>query len=207
MNRFLEHQLAVLNLDTKVSRLFFAIATPAIVRARLMGVQRELKQLLPGDSAAWTKPQNMHLTLRFLGEVEVTRIPELLEEITAGLAGFGELALVCERLGCFPDQRFPRVVWAGVHDEQERLSELHRRVEETAKVFSALPAEAHFIGHVTLARPKRIKRSDAQRLTRFVEGAATRRFGQWPVQSVTLLRSQLSPAGARYEELFCANLT
>lgn len=172
----------------------------------LIAVQRELKSVLPRDSTAWTKPESMHLTLRFLGNVESMRIPELAEKLGAALAGFGEFDLVCERLGCFPDLRYPRVVWAWVHDGGERLAQLHRGVDEVVKGFAEQPADERFVGHITLARPKQIKRPDAERLAQFVERAATRRFGDWHVPSVALFRSQLSPMGTSYQELFRTNL-
>jgi 2'-5' RNA ligase len=186
--------------------LFVAIALPDAVQAALMDVQRELKSVLPRHSTAWTKPESLHLTLRFLGNVESTRIAELAEKLGRGMAGFGEFDLVSERLGCFPDLRYPRVVWAWVHDAGERLAQLQRRVNEAVAGFAEQPAEARFVGHITLARPRQIKRADAGRLARFVSDAVSRKFGDWRVQSVALIRSQLSEAGARYEEVAQVNL-
>jgi 2'-5' RNA ligase len=206
VKRFLEKQLDRLSLEPKVSRLFIAIESPDAVRATLMALQRELKLFLPRNSTAWTKPENMHLTLRFLGNVESTRISGLAQKLAAALAGFGEFDLVCERLGCFPDLRGPRVAWAWVHDEGECLGKLRRQVDEAVKVFAGQPAEESFVGHITLARPKHIKRPDAERLAQFVKRAATRRFGHWRVSSVVLLNSQLSPTGRSYRQLYRANL-
>ena len=193
-------------MESKVSRLFVAIALPDAVRALLMAAQRELMPLLPLKSAAWSQPDSMHLTLRFLGNVESTRIPELSQQLGAGLAGFGEFDVVCERLGCFPDLRSPRVVWAWVHDADEHLVRLHRRVNQLVQDFSKQLAAERFVGHITLARPRQIKRPDAERLAQFVARAATRRFGDWHVPSVTLFCSQLSATGARYAELSHAHL-
>jgi RNA 2',3'-cyclic 3'-phosphodiesterase len=195
-----------LSLEPKISRLFVAIDPPDAVRTRLIALQRELKLVLPRNSTAWTKPEGMHLTLRFLGNVESVRIAELSEQLGAGLAGFGEFDVSCERLGCFPDARHPRVVWAWVHDADERMAQLRGRVDEAVRVFAEKPAEARYVGHITLARPKQITRPDAERLSQFVERAATRRFGAWRVASVALIRSQLSAAGASYAELSRANL-
>ena len=195
-----------MSLDPKVSRLFVAIVPPDAVRAMLIAAQRELKQVWPANSAAWTKPESMHLTLRFLGNVESTRIPELTENLGVRLAGFGEFAVVCEGLGCFPDLRYPRVVWASVHDTDERLAHLYGRVDEAVQGFAEQPAEERFVGHITLARPKQIKRFTAEQLAQFVEHAETPRLGEWRVLSVALIRSQLSAAGASYTELFHANL-
>jgi 2'-5' RNA ligase len=102
-------------------RLFIAIPFPTGLRTELLKVQGELKALLPAKAAAWTKPEAMHLTLRFLGNVDSASVSELCQRLSSRLAGFTGLDLICERLGCFPDLRFPRVVWGWVHDEAERL--------------------------------------------------------------------------------------
>jgi RNA 2',3'-cyclic 3'-phosphodiesterase len=195
-----------LSLESKAVRAFVAIPVPGEVLARLAEVQRELKALLPRHSTAWTKPENMHLTLCFLGDLAPPAIPVLGNQLQAALAGFGELGLICERLGCFPDLRYPRVVWAWVHDANERLQHLQQRIDAAVREFTEKPADARFVGHITLARPKQIKRTDAESLRRFVDGAVSRDFGNWPARDVVLMRSELSPAGSTYSELARASL-
>jgi RNA 2',3'-cyclic 3'-phosphodiesterase len=182
-------------------RTFVAIAVPEEVRTELLAAQHDLQTVLPRQAAAWSKPDNMHLTLRFLGNVAATRVLELTNKLRPALTGFGALELICERLGCFPDLRFPRVVWAWVHDEAERLPQLQLRIEAVVREFAEQPAESRFVGHITLARPKQIKRPEAERLARFVEGAVGRTFGRWRAKEVLLLRSELSPGGSKYVEL------
>jgi 2'-5' RNA ligase len=182
-------------------RTFVAIAVPEEVRTQLLAAQHDLLTVLPRQAAAWSKPDNMHLTLRFLGNVAAARVLELTNKLRPALTGFGALELICERLGCFPDLRFPRVVWAWVHDEAERLPQLQLQIDAAVREFAEQPAESRFVGHVTLARPKQIKRPEAERLARFVEGAVGRTFGRWQAKEVILMRSELSSAGSKYEEL------
>jgi 2'-5' RNA ligase len=182
-------------------RLFVAIQLPAAVRAALGAAQAELRGLMPPRSTAWTRPENLHLTLRFLGKVSAARLGEVKTRLHAALAGFGPLNLNCERLGCFPDLRFLRVIWAWIHDAAERLPELHRQVDAAVREFSERTADERFVGHVTLARPKLIKRTDAERLARFLEGAANRQFGNWRCAEVELVSSELAADGARYTTL------
>lgn len=191
----------VLSLESKVLRLFVAIALPEEVQTGLRGVQQELRAVLPPKSTAWTKPDNLHLTLRFLGSVEAGRVPELERRLREHLAAFGPMELICERLGCFPRLRLPRVVWTWVHDAGERLGLLHCRVDEAVGGFAEKPAELRFVGHVTIARPKRLPRPEAERLAQFIEGAVERRFGVWNCNEVELIRSELSPGGSRYTTL------
>ena len=187
-------------------RLFIAIAVPDAVKLELDRMQCELRDVLPPRSTSWTKPENMHLTLRFLGDVDVGRVSELEQSLRSVVADFGELDLICERLGCFPDLRFPRVVWAWVHDTDEKLAALAQRVNEAVALFAERSAENPFTGHITLARPNKIKRADAGRLAKFLESVATRRFGQWRADEVELIRSELLPAGSRYTTLATVNL-
>lgn len=183
-------------------RLFVAIPVPPEVKESLREAQVKLKMVLSPGSTAWTKLDKIHLTLRFLGDVVAKRLPEISHGLHKSLSGFGALELICERLGCFPQPRFPRVVWAWVHDEpSERLAELHRRIDGALVGFAEKPAEAHFVGHITLARPKQIKRAGAEKLERFLDEAVSIRFGAWRAEAVELIRSELSAQGSRYTTL------
>ena len=190
-----------MNSEDRTARVFVAIQLPESIRTALRSVQAELKSLLPHRSTAWARPENMHLTLRFLGNVDVLRLPELQSRLRESLADFGSIELCCERLGCFPDLRFPRVVWAWVHDAPDRLGELAQHPNLAVEGFAKQTAEARFVGHITLARPKQINRQDAQRLAAFVEGAVARQFGCWTCREVELIRSELSTQGSRYTTL------
>jgi 2'-5' RNA ligase len=182
-------------------RLFVAIPPTKTVLTEIRTTQSELKTLLPRNSTAWTNPANWHLTLRFLGNVATVAVPELEQRLRSALAGFGALDLTCERLGCFPDLRSPRVIWAGVHEAKDRLQPLHQRIDEAVRAFAEKPAEARFVGHITLGRIKHLKSPDVARLARFVEATVNRRFGAWRASEAMLFRSELSAHGAEYHEL------
>jgi 2'-5' RNA ligase len=179
-------------------RLFLALPIPPAVKASLCAEQNELRRLLPPRAASWMRAENMHLTLRFLGEVNGQRVESLIARVTAATSGFGALPLVSERLGVFPDLRYPRVVWAWVHDEADRLAELQRRVVTATNEFTCERAEETFTGHITLARIKQIKRPQAEVIACFLQRAANRRFGAWTADHLELIRSELSPDGSRY---------
>jgi len=192
--------------ESNHARLFIAVHLPDAVRTELRRVQGELKEHLPRHGAAWARPESMHLTLRFLGNVPTTEIARLSDKLCEAVAAFGELPLACERLGCFPDLRLPRVVWAWVHDETDALTRLFHLVDKAVSEFAEKATEKRFTGHITLARLKQTKRPDAERLAQFVEGAVNRQFGKWTAESVSLIQSQLSQAEASYTELCRAAL-
>jgi len=182
-------------------RLFVAASVPEAVKASLREVQRELRRILPGDSTSWTRPEAMHLTMRFLGSVEATQVAEVSRRLGEGLAGFGALDLACRGLGGFPDLRRPHVVWAGVDDAAGLLGGLHEAVDRAVRELAEKPAEARFVGHVTLARPKVVRPADAARLEDVAARAVDRVHGAWRCEALELVRSEPSPDGSRYTTL------
>jgi 2'-5' RNA ligase len=182
-------------------RLFLALALPDEVRAGLSVAQEELRRLLPPRAASWTRAENLHLTLRFLGDVARERVEALTVGLTGAIAGFGALALTAERLGAFPDARYPRVIWAGVCDATNRLAELQRCVTSATNDFTRQPAAARFVGHVTLARIRHIQRPQAETIGAFLHQAANRHFGSWTATHLDVMRSELFPDGSRYTQL------
>ena len=184
--------------EAQTQRLFVALPVPEEVKRRVVEARNELRAALPPAAASWTRPENMHLTLRFLGNVEESKIELLKTSLTHALSGFGSIPLISERLGCFPDARHPRVVWAWVHDDAERLTQLHSRVAQASAAFTREPAESRFVGHITLARVRPIKRPQAESIASFVHDGVRRKFGQWTADHAELIRSELLPEGSRY---------
>jgi RNA 2',3'-cyclic 3'-phosphodiesterase len=189
-----------MNVGEQRVRLFVSLSVPAEVRSKLAIVQDELRAQLPLRAASWTRLENIHLTLRFLGDVDPARVEALTSALATVAANFNSLPLVAERVGCFPDLRYPRIFWAWVHDAdgQERLAGLHRCIVDATAGFADESAEGRFVGHLTLARFKQIKRPQADSIAAFAHGAVDRRFGEWTASSITLMRSELSPGGSRY---------
>src|SRR5579872_4828352 len=98
-------------------RLFVAIALPENIKDEVEKIQREWHAVLPGNFVRWTKREQFHLTLRFLGNVAETRVNDLIAALRDACLSFSALHLRAERTGFFPNLRFPRVVWVGVHDD------------------------------------------------------------------------------------------
>lgn len=156
-----------------------------------------LRPLATGVS--WVAPANLHLTLKFLGDVEEART----ETITTALAGAAARAaafeMVVRGLGAFPSATRPRVIWAGVATDPGSLPSLARAVEEVLAA-GGFPAEARpFSGHVTLGRVRMPRRDPA--LGEVLTGAEGEVFGAFRVERISLMRSDLSPGGSRYTEL------
>ena len=188
-------------------RLFIAVTVPEEVKTEIEETQGTLRHALPKECVRWTKREQFHLTLKFLGNIDAQRVEPLTDAVRAACQGFAALELRAERVGFFPDLRSPRVVWAGVSDRQDQLPLLQRAIETAMRDFTAEESKERFTGHVTLGRIKGLRRSEAEALAGIASGLATRLFGAWIADRVELIRSQLSPHGAQYSTLAAIPLT
>ena len=182
-------------------RLFVAIALPEQVRHAIEKAQAELRAALSSKSIRWTRPEQFHLTMRFLGGVEAERVDRLNDALRRACAGAGALRLRAATMGVFPGPRRPRVVWTGVDDREGRLAALQRSVEAATNAFTDEPPQERFTGHITLARCREIKPREASALGSLVQAKANTSFGEWTAASVDVVRSQPGPQGSRYATL------
>jgi len=169
------------------------------VRARLAAAVDELRRAAAAHGVGWVRPENLHLTLKFLGPVDEPR----LVDVRAALAGAAALAapfeLAVAGLGAFPTPARPRVVWAGVDRGGAALAALAGAVEDALAPLG-VPREARaFSAHVTLGRVRQPRGDPA--LAAALAAAAGRGFGVLRVARLSLMRSDLSPNGARYTEI------
>jgi len=177
------------------------MAVPEPVKLEMESAQTELRHALPSAGVRWTRRDQFHLTLKFLGGVPADQTAPLAESVADVCRDFPPLPLRAERIGFFPDERFPRVIWAGVHDATELLPKFQLAIAAAAQAFTAEKTEGSFSGHVTLGRVNFIKRPSAELLARFAHGMAGRFFGAWTADRVGIFRSELTPGGARYATL------
>jgi len=174
-------------------RAFLALALPEAVQAACADLVRELRARPFGDAVRWGRPEGYHLTLRFLGNVALPRLPELAKRVGEAVAGWEAFEATLGEPQAFPDRRRPRVVVLAARPVAV-LSELADRVEG-AVVAAGLPAEKRrFRAHLTLGRVRN------RRLPSF-EGVRAPEPGCFPVGEVVLFRSDLERDGARYTAL------
>jgi 2'-5' RNA ligase len=184
-------------------RLFFALPAPAPIRLAAGAVVARLTGL---GHVGWTRPEHLHLTLRFLGETPADRIPELHERaggIARELANMGaNLELTLAGLGAFPSLREPRVLWLGVVGaDLARLAGLAEALDAAA-VQLGFPAEARpFRPHLTLGRV-RSQRGGAD-LARALRTEAERESPpvEWVAREFRLMESRPGPGGSEYHVL------
>jgi len=186
---------------TEQFRLFVAVPIPDPVRDKMRAVQLELHSLAPHSAVRWTKSEQFHLTLRFLGDVPSRRVEDLRESVRAACAGAPALSLRARGVGFFPNARSPRVVWVGINDGKDYLADLQRKIESVVQPFTEESSGEHFAGHVTLGRFKHVNRFRINELKAYVEAMKDRVFGEWTAREIEIIRSELSATGPRYTPL------
>jgi 2'-5' RNA ligase len=192
--------------STEKLRLFIAIPIPEPVWDEIIRIQLELQPLVPRAAARWTRPDQFHLTLRFLGDVPVAGLEKLKESVNAVCRSAQPLQLRATGIGFFPSPHSPRVVWVGIDDQAGLLVDLQKRIEAAVRPFAAEPGAERFAGHATLGRLKNLKPPDARKLAAHAQLVKDRTFGEWTTQEIEIIRSKLSPARARHTLLVAFRL-
>jgi len=183
-------------------RLFVAVELPEAARQHIAHLLDTLRARST-HGLRWVKPEGVHLTLKFLGNVLEERLDSIvtaMERATENVAYFSlRIQDVGAFLGAFPNMGSPRVVWAGVQGEVEPLLQLQARLEETLADQGFLPETRPFSPHLTLARVRgRLSSWERQHLTEAMESARGITGVDMPVNRLSLMESTLTPEGAVY---------
>jgi 2'-5' RNA ligase len=186
-------------------RAFVAIELSPTILQALDDLQSRLRQDVSPKLVRWVRPQGIHLTLKFLGDVPKGQIETIAESLREACAPHAPLTLSVEGMGCFPNPRRPRVVWVGVAEPSGALSRLQRDVERALGPLGFPPEKRGFSPHLTLGRVKGRDRDAVAALGEYVSQAKVR-IGEMQVHAVHLMRSELLPGGAVYSELALAPL-
>lgn len=182
-------------------RAFLAIYSDPGTAAELQRIQQMLARDLPGPGIRWTRPDQLHLTLQFLGHLAIDLIPEV-ERVSAGACrDIGAFQLRAEGIGCFPGKRKPRIIWAGIGGDLAPLQQLKALLDTALAAVGYVPEDREFHPHITLARVDHVKVRDVEQLSRICGCYHGVHFGQWRVEKLDLMRSVLGSGGARYHLL------
>ena len=181
-------------------RAFVAVTIPPRLIEALKRVQDQLRATVRGELVRWTKPEQLHLTLKFLGNVPANRLEELKAALSRACEGHPPFQLALEHLGCFPNVRNPRVIWVGIGGDRQALPRLHRSIDEATHGFGDHSEERAFQPHLTIGRVKAEPRR-AMQVGAAIEQTPLGSLGEWKVDEVELMQSELLPEGAHYSKL------
>jgi len=180
-------------------RAFIAIDLPDEVRIAIDDAQARLKQVHVGVKISWTKVENLHLTLQFLGSVEEASVEKIKSALQSVVVRHQPFEATVRGAGAFPDDHRPRVIWIGCDDTEGRLKALAGAVQASLRPLGFEPEQHEFTAHLTLGRI-RAPRPDVA-LTRALDSLKNMAFGAWRVEAIHLFESQLRPEGSRYKKL------
>ncbi len=188
-------------------RSFVAIELEEELREELAQIQESLRRRGIAEQVRWIKPQVIHLTLKFLGNVPANRIEEIGLAVTRGSEGLEPFTISLDGLGCFPSASRPNVIWVGVREDSGTLARLQTAIEDRLSVLGYTPERREFTPHLTLGRVSRhAGASDRRHLGDVVQTHDAGTLGGMQVREVSLMRSDLSPAGAKYTRLVAVQL-
>jgi 2'-5' RNA ligase len=176
-------------------RIFIAIDISEKAKANIAQFTDELKADFPHIRVGWEKAEKLHLTLKFLGDIDEGQLANLREAVKKTAAGFAPLALRIENTGCFPSPKKAKVLWLGIKDEAGSLPELQARLEQEAEAQGFAKENRPFKAHLTIARLREPQKSDA-----LVERFLQKHFepAGFEVSEIVIYESKLQPAGSVY---------
>lgn len=184
-------------------RCFVAVALPPPLREAVGELLRSPAARLPG--VAWVRPELLHFTLKFLGDVDAALVPAAVAALAAPLARCTPFALRLQGAGAFPSPRRPRVIWIGAERGAAALAAVAALVEEALAPLGFPPEGRPFAAHLTIGRVK-APPGDPAALPAFIREVGAGVLGELLVPAVHLMRSELFPAGPRYSILHTVSL-
>jgi RNA 2',3'-cyclic 3'-phosphodiesterase len=177
-------------------RTFIAVDIPQQIKMEIDKLIGELRPLAP--DIRWVKAANLHLTLRFLGDIPKSSIGGLAEGIGKNISDFEAFHLALAGIGGFPNIHKPRVIWLGGGEGQDNLYNLAPRIEKACNDCGFGKADKPFSSHLTIGRVKFPKGNE--RLVSYIQNL---KFESpiFPVEEVVIFKSDLQPSGPRYTRL------
>ncbi len=177
----------------KTIRTFVCLQLPEFARDRLLVIQQRLKR--SGAQVSWVKPDNIHLTIKFLGSVRSDRLEKIIQAVRRAAGQGSPIVLELTELGCFPNTRVPKIIWAGPRRLPRALEILHRRVDEALVAAGFAPEVRPFSPHYTLGRVR-----SGRNVQKLVAAIAAERFEPLEISltEIVVMGSELHPSGALY---------
>lgn len=186
----------------RIMRAFIAVSIPDEVKRKLQEEIGRLSDLLRSAPVRWVRPEGIHLTLKFLGEISNNSLEEIRQVLGREVKKHPVFSLSVEGFGCFPNRRRPRVLWIGITVENGTLTQVQSAIEEQLVALSFKKEGRPFHPHLTLGRVRRsISMSELTQLKEAVKEFVVGQIGHFEVRELHLIKSILGPSGAEYSSL------
>lgn len=186
-------------------RTFIAIELPLQIKEYLARLQERLKKL--GADVTWVKPDNIHLTLKFLGEIEDKKISKVIQILEDTLKDKLNFVMRLSSIGAFPSINSPRVIWMGIDKGDTQIKEIANDLEEEISRLGIPKEDRPFSSHITIGRLRSAQ--NRERLVKDLKelkGSIINENLEFPVTKILLMKSTLTSKGPIYEVLKEATL-
>jgi len=178
-----------------MKRIFTAIDISEAARQNVSAYIDNLKKQFPNLRVGWDKPEKLHLTLKFLGDIDDVQLGKLMKAVEKTAREISAFKLRIAGTGVFPSQRKARILWLGVKDETENLRKLNEALENECERQGLAREARNFKAHLTIARlrePEKSKNLVAEHLRETFEAV------EFEASEIVIYQSELSPQGSRY---------
>ncbi len=183
----------------KMIRTFLAVDIPKEIKDSMEKIQYRLRNSLKEGMIRWTKPNSVHLTIKFFGSISDRDIEHITGLLKDSVKGFKPFELTAEKVGVFPNARQPRVLWLGITGGDNSFMTLQKQIDDDLHGIGFPREERPFRPHLTLGRTKAHRGIEG--LSGVLEEFKDYRAGTFPAAGLTLYRSDLRPEGPIYTKL------
>jgi 2'-5' RNA ligase len=180
-----------------MTRTFIAVELTSDLRRALRDVQARLQT--GGADVNWVEEGNLHFTVKFLGNVEDERLPQVTAAVRLAVNSLSRFAITMGGVGAFPSLNHPRVVWAGLTSGDEPFKTLMERVDAAMENLDFPREERAPHPHVTLGRVR--EKGRLRRLPELLQAEPVQNLGTMTIEKLTVMASRLTPKGAQYTPL------
>ncbi len=175
-------------------RTFIAIEIPGDIRNKIAELQFRLKEL--GGRITWVKPENMHLTLKFLGDTDESLIENISEKLMQLALSFNQFEIKVKSVGAFPNLRRPKIFWVGTETDSSTLIELANKIDQQMSKFGYAREKRRFSAHLTMGRVRDNK--GIEPLIKKLQKEELFNPGKFVVKEVLFIKSELTRKGPIY---------
>jgi RNA 2',3'-cyclic 3'-phosphodiesterase len=182
-------------------RTFIAVKPPVFLKTSLNNIQGVMQA--NKIKAKYIPVQNIHLTIKFIGNMDTALLPEIQDILIDSTQYFKPIKLALKGIGVFPKIKFPKVIWSGVKGETHKLESLHKKLEQGLSTLGIQREKRKYQGHLTFARIKQNK-LNRKKLESVIEQIGDFESDRFTTDKLILFQSRLMPDGPIYSELFSA---
>lgn len=183
-------------------RTFIAFELPGNIITAIREVQESIKSY--GFRVRWVRPENIHLTLKFLGNINEAEIEKIGRAILDTVKEYSPILLSAKGIGVFPGVKQPRVIWVGITGQMDSLLKMQKVLDDRLEAIGFSRENRPFKGHLTLGRVK--GKIDSKRLVKAMEDFQGFESEPFTADQIILFKSELKPTGSVYTKLLSASL-